>query len=37
VLASQLGLLAAGGYLLSGAIATLVALGLNKELARRLD
>jgi len=37
VLASQFGLIAAGGYLLSGAIATLVALGLNKELARRLD
>ncbi|RZL58941.1 MAG: MFS transporter, partial [Sphingomonas sp.] len=37
VLASQFGLLAAGGYLLSGAFATLVALGLNKELARRLD
>lgn len=32
-----LGLAAAGGYLLSGAIGTLVALGLNKELARRLD
>ncbi len=31
------GLAAAGGYLLSGAIGTLVALGLNKELARRLD
>ncbi|SFP49601.1 MFS transporter [Sphingomonas rubra] len=31
------GLGAAGAYLLSGAVATLVALGLNKELARRLD
>ncbi|PCD02289.1 MFS transporter [Sphingomonas spermidinifaciens] len=31
------GLAAAGGYLLSGAIGTLVALALNKELARRLD
>ena len=31
------GLAAAGVYLLSGAIATIVALGLNKELARRLD
>jgi len=37
VLASQFGLIAAGGYLLSGAIATLAALGLNKELACRLD
>jgi MFS family permease len=37
VLASEFGLIAAGGYLLSGAIGTLVALGLNKELARRLD
>lgn len=37
VLAEQFGLAAAGGYLLSGAVATLVALGLNKELARRLD
>lgn len=37
LLAHYLGLLAAGGYLLSGAIGTLVALGLNKELARRLD
>ncbi|RZM06840.1 MAG: MFS transporter, partial [Sphingomonas sp.] len=31
------GLAAAGVYLLSGAVATIVALGLNKELARRLD
>jgi MFS family permease len=37
VLAHEFGLVAAGAYLLSGAIATLVALGLNKELARRLD
>ena len=37
LLAEYLGLIAAGGYLLSGAIATLVALGLNKELGRRLD
>lgn len=37
LLARDLGLLAAGGYLLSGAVGTLVALGLNKELARRLD
>ncbi|MFW2851658.1 MFS transporter [Sphingomonas sp. TX0543] len=37
VLAKDFGLLAAGGYLLSGAIGTLVALALNSELARRLD
>ncbi|HTG39464.1 MFS transporter [Sphingomonas sp.] len=37
LLTHYFGLVAAGGYLLSGAIATLVALGLNKELARRLD
>ena len=37
LLTHYLGLAAAGGYLLSGAIGTLVALGLNKELARRLD
>ncbi|MBI0476911.1 MFS transporter [Sphingomonas sp. MA1305] len=37
VLASKFGLIAAGGYLLSGALGTLIALGLNKELARRLD
>jgi len=36
LLAQWLGLVAAGMYLLSGAVATLVALGLNKELARRL-
>ena len=37
VLAETFGLVAAGGYLLSGAVATLVALGLNRELAQRLD
>ncbi|WEK41787.1 MAG: MFS transporter [Candidatus Sphingomonas colombiensis] len=37
LLAKDFGLLAAGGYLLSGAIGTLVALALNSELARRLD
>ncbi|AXJ95894.1 MULTISPECIES: MFS transporter [unclassified Sphingomonas] len=37
LLASSFGLIAAGGYLLSGALGTLIALGLNKELARRLD
>jgi MFS family permease len=37
LLAEHFGLIAAGGYLLSGAIGTLVALILNKELARRLD
>jgi MFS family permease len=36
-LAETFGLIAAGGYLLSGAIGTLVALALNRELARRLD
>ena len=36
-LAETFGLIAAGGYLLSGAVATLIALGLNRELARRLD
>ena len=36
-LAERFGLLAAGGYLLSGAAATLVALLLNRELGRRLD
>jgi MFS family permease len=35
VLASRFGLLAAGAYLLSGAICTLVALAINKELANR--
>ncbi|SFR75957.1 MFS transporter [Sphingomonas jatrophae] len=37
VLAQAYGIVAAGAYLLSGALATLAALGLNKELARRLD
>ena len=36
-LSSQYGLIAAGGYLLSGAIGTLVALWLNRELARTID
>jgi MFS family permease len=36
-LAEAFGLLAAGAYLLSGALGTVVALGLNVELARRLD
>jgi MFS family permease len=36
VLASHFGLVAAGGYLLSGALATLVALFINKELGRRI-
>jgi MFS family permease len=35
VLAKEFGLVAAGGYLLSGALATLIALGVNKELGRR--
>ncbi len=35
VLASEFGLLAAGAYLLSGALGTLIALGINKELASR--
>ncbi|PMX77615.1 MFS transporter, partial [Pseudomonas sp. MPR-R2A2] len=34
-LSSHFGLAAAGGYLLSGALATLAALWLNKELAGR--
>ncbi len=37
VLASKYGLLAAGGYLLSGAIGTLLALFINKELAHRIS
>jgi MFS family permease len=37
LLAEHFGLVAAGAYLLSGAVATLAALALNKELARRLD
>lgn len=36
-LADKLGLIASGLYLLSGAVGTLAALALNKELARRLD
>lgn len=36
LLAENFGLLAAGAYLLSGAAGTLIALGLNKELASRL-
>ena len=36
LLASHFGLVAAGGYLLSGALATLIALAVNKELGRRL-
>ena len=36
LLASRFGLLAAGGYLLSGALGTLVALFISKELARRI-
>ncbi len=36
VIASRFGLIAAGAYLLSGAIATLIALGINKELGRRM-
>jgi MFS family permease len=36
-LSSQFGLIAAGAYLLSGAIGTLVALWLNRELARTID
>jgi MFS family permease len=37
VLASRFGLIAAGAYLLSGALGTLIALGINKELGRRLS
>ncbi|MES2054378.1 MAG: MFS transporter [Pseudomonadota bacterium] len=37
VLASQFGLIAAGGYLLSGAVGTLAALGINKELAGKIS
>lgn len=36
-LSAQFGLLAAGAYLLSGAVGTLVALWLNRELARTID
>ncbi|WP_338466398.1 MFS transporter [Novosphingobium sp. ZN18A2] len=35
LLASNFGLIAAGGYLLSGAVLTLVALAVNKELVQR--
>lgn len=35
LLAYEFGLLAAGAYLLSGALGTLVALGINKELAQK--
>ncbi|PZU09761.1 MFS transporter [Sphingomonas sp.] len=37
LLATHFGLIAAGLYLLSGAIGTLVALGVNKNLARKTD
>jgi MFS family permease len=37
LLASNFGLLAAGAYLLSGAIGTLCALGINKEMGRRIS
>ncbi len=37
VLASNFGLIAAGAYLLSGALGTLAALGINKELAQRIS
>jgi MFS family permease len=37
LLSSQFGLPAAGAYLLSGAIGTLVALWLNRELARTIE
>ncbi|WP_404713906.1 MFS transporter [Sphingomonas sp. MMS24-J13] len=37
LLATHLGLLAAGLYLLSGAIGTIVALGVNRNLAQRTD
>jgi MFS family permease len=37
VLASEFGLLAAGAYLLSGALGTLIALGVNKELGKRIS
>jgi MFS family permease len=35
LLSSHFGLVAVGAYLLSGAVATLAALGINKELAKR--
>lgn len=37
LIASHFGLIAAGAYLLSGALGTLIALGVNKELARRIS
>jgi len=37
LLSSGFGLVAAGGYLLSGALGTLVALGLNRELASAIE
>jgi MFS family permease len=36
-LSAEFGLLAAGAYLLSGAVGTLVALWLNRELGRTID
>jgi MFS family permease len=36
-LSYHFGLLAAGGYLLSGALGTLAALGIDKELARKIS
>jgi MFS family permease len=36
-LSAEFGLLAAGGYLLSGAVATLIALWLNRTLASSID
>jgi len=36
-LSGAFGLIAAGAYLLSGALCTLVALGLNRELAQRIE
>ena len=37
LLATHFGLLAAGAYLLSGALGTLIALGVNRELGRRIS
>jgi hypothetical protein len=37
VLAIKIGLVAAGAYLLSGAIGTLVAHSVNNELAKRIS
>ena len=36
-LSSELGLMAAGAYLLSGALCTLIALWLNSELGRAIE